>query len=367
MPRSNAAVLTAFQQPLELLDFAVPERLDDGEVLVRVEMAGICGTDVHLWKGELPIPLPNILGHETVGRIESIGGSAPVVDFAGHKLAAGDRITWASSIVCGECFYCRLKGAPTRCVARKAYGISYNCSEPPHLRGGYSQFIVLRRGSSIFRLDDALPTESVIGAGCALNTAIHGVERSPIHWGDTVVIQGSGPVGLAALAVARQSGAGKIIVVGGPAHRLALARDFGADVTIDIDEHRSAADRIALVLAECGGYGADAVIECVGIPAAVNEGLEYCRDGASYLVLGQYANAGNIDFNPHTITRKQLRVVGSWAFEHRHVHKALQLLGDPRWKDLFARQVTHRFPLAQANDALDATRRWASGKSVIIP
>ena len=84
-------------------------------------------------------------------------------------------------------------------------------------------------------------------------------------------------------------------------------------------------------------------------------------------MLGQYANAGNIDFNPHTITRKQLRVVGSWAFEHRHVHQALRMLDECGWKDLFARQVTHRFSLAQANEALETTRRWASGKSVIVP
>ena len=365
MARSTAAVLTAFNQPLEIREYGVPEQVGEGEVLVRVEMAGICGTDVHLWKGELPIPLPNILGHETVGRIAAIGGA--VVDWTGQVLAVGDRITWASSVVCGECFYCRQKGAPTRCVSRKAYGISYSCAEPPHLRGGYAEYIQLRRGSSLFKLPDTLPTEAVIGAGCALNTAIHGLERAPVQWGDTVVIQGSGPVGLAALAVAKQSGAGKLIVVGGPAHRLVLAREFGADVVIDIDELRTPEERVQRVLSECGGYGADSVIECVGIPAAVNEGLEYCRDGASYLVLGQYANAGNIDFNPHTITRKQLRVVGSWAFEHRHVHQALRMLDECGWKDLFARQVTHRFSLAQANEALETTRRWASGKSVIVP
>ena len=80
------------------------------------------------------------------------------------------------------------------------------------------------------------------------------------------------------------------------------------------------------MLAETGGYGADVVIECVGHPDAVNEGLEYCRDGARFLVLGQYANAGNISFNPHTITRKQLLIAGSWGFEPRHVDRALRLL-----------------------------------------
>jgi threonine dehydrogenase-like Zn-dependent dehydrogenase len=99
----------------------------------------------------------------------------------------------------------------------------------------------------------------------------------------------------------------------------------------------------------------------------VNEGLEFCRDGARFLVLGQYANAGNISFNPHTITRKQLQVIGSWGFEPRHVDRALRMLDENGWKDLFARQVTHRFSLDQANEALATTKAWQSGKTVIQP
>jgi threonine dehydrogenase-like Zn-dependent dehydrogenase len=121
------------------------------------------------------------------------------------------------------------------------------------------------------------------------------------------------------------------------------------------------------VLAETGGYGADVVIECVGHPEAVNEGLEYCRDGARFLVLGQYANAGDISFNPHTITRKQLQIAGSWGFEPRHVDRALRLLELTDWKRLFARQITHRFALDQADEALATTRNWQSGKTVITP
>ena len=194
--------------------------------------------------------------------------------------------------------------------------------------------------------------------------AIHGIERCPVQWGDVVVVQGSGPVGIAALAVARQAGAMRIIVTGGPAHRLELAREFGADVLIDVGAV-DAAERKRQVLAETGGYGADVVIECVGHPEAVNEGLEYCRDGARFLVLGQYANAGNISFNPHTITRKQLQITGSWGFEPRHVDRALRLLESTGWKRLFARQITHRFPLDQADEALATTRTWQSGKTVI--
>ena len=97
-------------------------------------MAGICGTDVHLWLGQLPIPLPIIMGHETVGRIEAWAWVLQN-DWRGNPLHVGDRVCWASSIACGECFYCRVKNQPTRCLTRKAYGISYSAAEAPHLRG----------------------------------------------------------------------------------------------------------------------------------------------------------------------------------------------------------------------------------------
>jgi threonine dehydrogenase-like Zn-dependent dehydrogenase len=360
----RAAVLSEFQQPLELRSYPAP-KAGPGEAVARVTMAGICGTDVHLWLGQLPIPKPVVLGHETVGVIEQLGPGLEK-DWRGEPLSIGDRVCWASSIACGECFYCRMKAQPTRCLTRKAYGISYNADEAPHLRGGYAEKIHLRAGTALFRLPDSLPTEAVVGAGCALTTAIHGIERLPVQWGDTVVIQGSGPVGIAALAVTRQSGALRTIVTGAPAHRLELAKEFGADVVINV-EADDPEERKRKVLAETGGYGADVVIECVGHPEAVNEGLEYCRDGARFLVLGQYANAGNISFNPHTITRKQLQVAGSWGFEPRHVHRALQLLESADWKRLFARQITHRFPLEEANQALETTRAWQSGKTVITP
>ena len=363
---SRAAVLTAYQEPLQVREYPIPAELSPGECLVRVEMAGICGTDVHLWLGQLPIPLPVILGHETVGRIERLG-AGPNQDWRGTPLSIGDRITWASSIVCGECFYCRVKRQPTRCLFRKAYGISYCADETPHLRGGYAQYMLLRRGSALFRLPEALKTESVVGGGCALTTAVHGLERARINFGDSVVIQGAGPVGLAALALARHSGAERIIVIGAPDHRLELARRFGADEVVSIEAIPDVSSRRKLVLDMTGSYGADLVVECAGYPATVPEGMELCRDGGTYLVLGQYADAGNVEMNPHTITRKQLRIVGSWAFEPRHVDAALRFLEGTHWGELFASEVSHRFPLDQASEALEAVRQHRSAKAVIVP
>src|SRR5262249_28720693 len=152
--------------------------------------------------------------------------------------------------------YCAQKNQPTRCPQRRAYGIGYRCDQPPHLLGGYAQFHYLRPGTSVFKLPEGLPTESVIGAGCALITAIHGVERIcdtggadrmpvlPAMWRDSVVVQGAGPVGIAAVAVARNAGAKQVIIIGAPKHRLEMARRFGADHTLSLDELAEPAARL---------------------------------------------------------------------------------------------------------------------------
>src|SRR3954468_900891 len=230
----RASVLQEFKSPLALKSFEIVQ-VEPGAALVRTEMAGICGTDVHLWKGELKINLPVILGHETVGHIEQLGAGLEK-DWTGKALAVGDRVTWTSTNSCGKCFYCPEKHQPTRCPYRRAYGIGYRCDESPHFLGGYAEYHYLRPGSNIFKLPTELTTESVIGAGCALVTAIHGIERTGIAWQDTVVVQGAGPVGIAALAVAKSAGASIVTVIGGPAHRLEMAKRFGADQTIDLAE-----------------------------------------------------------------------------------------------------------------------------------
>jgi len=187
MSAAIAAVLEQFEAPLRLRELPLPARVAPGAALVRTEMAGICGTDVHLWKGQLPIALPVILGHETVGRLEQLGDGLEH-DWTGQPLKRGDRVTWNSAASCGQCYYCAEKRQPTRCPQRRAYGIGYRCDQAPHLLGGCGEFHYLHPRTTIFKLPDDLPTESVIGAGCALITAIHGIERTGVAWRDNVVV-----------------------------------------------------------------------------------------------------------------------------------------------------------------------------------
>jgi threonine dehydrogenase-like Zn-dependent dehydrogenase len=367
MTNAKASVLEQFKAPLVLRHFPLPLQLEPGAVLVRTEMAGICGTDVHLWKGELPITLPVILGHETVGRIEALGEGVQK-DWSGNQLSKGDRVTWSPGLTCGTCYYCAEKKIPTRCLNRRAYGISQSSQASPHFLGGYAEFHYLKPHTFIFRLPDDLPTEAVIGAGCALNTALHGVERTGIVPGDVVVVQGAGPVGIAALAVAKKAGAAKVIVLGAPKHRLEMALRFGADHVIDIEQCKMASARIAAVRElTVGGHGADAVLECVGAPAVVVEGMEMCRDGGKYLILGHYCDAGTVAWNPHVVTRKQLQVIGSWSSEPRHMQTALEFLRTTAKEFPFAEMVSHRFTLDQANEALETSASGKANKSVIVP
>lgn len=363
---ARCAVLEAFNKPLAIRELPLPAALAPGDILMRVDLAGICGTDVHLQRGELPVALPLILGHEACGRVAALGPGERR-DWLGRPLALGDRIAFTVGRTCGQCSYCRVHQLPSRCRNRKAYGVTTPCDAPPHLLGGYAQYHFLHADTAVFRLPDDLPAEAVVGAGCALVTVVHGFEKLRLTWGQSVVVQGAGPVGLAAVALAKESGARPLIVVGGPQDRLERCRRFGAEVTINIDAERDPARRRELVLRETGGLGADVVVECVGIPTAVSEGWEMCRDGGTYLVLGHYGDAGPTLLNPHLIVRKELTILGTYGSEPRHWAAALELLRTRGDRYPFHELITHRFRLDEVNTALERVARWETGKAVILP
>src|SRR5918995_2813221 len=348
----RAVVLSEFNVPLRLESAPLPEP-GPGAVVARVGLAGVCGTDVHLHHGHLPIPLPVVLGHEGVGHVWHLGEDV-ATDFSGNRLSDGDAIAWSSNIPCGQCYWCVIAGHRTLCEARKVYGVNQRFDEFPRLSGGWAEAIYLQPGSAIFRLPDNLTPEEMIALGCAGPTAVHGViEVAGITAGDTVVVQGSGPVGIAAAMYAHLAGASRVILVGGPSLRLDLAREIGVgDVHIDIFEIPEASERVRLVLdATPGRRGADVVLECAGVPDAVVEGWEMARRGGTFLALGQYTDRGAVPLNPHVITRKQLRIVGSWGFAEKHYLGHIRAL--PRLAGRFdlARLIT-RYQLEDAGKAL---------------
>lgn len=349
---ARGVVLREFNAPLAVEHAEVPEP-GPGAVVARVDLAGVCGTDVHLHHGHLPIPTPLVLGHEAVGRVWRLGEGV-TTDFSGNPLREGDAIVWSSNIPCGRCHWCVVAGERTLCETRKVYGVNQPFDRFPQLSGGWAEAIYLQPGSGIFRLPAGVTPEEFIALGCAGPTAVHGViDKTGITAGDTVVVQGSGPVGIAAAMYAHLAGASRVILVGGPANRLELAREIGVgDVHIDIFAIPDPAERQRLVRDETPGKrGADVVLECAGVPAAVAEGWEMARKGGSFLALGQYTDRGATPLNPHVITRKQLRIVGSWGFAEKHYLGHLNAL--PHLAARFDLPLLiSRYPLEGANEAL---------------
>ena len=163
-------------------------------------------------------------------------------------------------------------------------------------------------------------------AGCGMPTALHAVTLGEIAFGDTVLVQGAGPVGLCAAVLAQLRGAGQVIVVGGPEVRLAAATRFGADTTIDIARRRPTSGSRPSA-SRPSGRGADVTIEATGVPAAVPEGMRLTRDAGRYVVVGQYTDAGDASFNPHLdLNQKHLHIRGCWGSDVGHVYRSVQVM-----------------------------------------
>lgn len=321
--RARSVVLESFGATPSLREFTVPEP-EVGEVLVACSYGGVCGTDLHLQQGHLQIPLPLVLGHEGIGTVSRIGGE--VVDALGETLAPGDRVMWASSISCGVCVPCRQYREPTLCENRRTYGVNRSVAENDALSGAWADFIRLHPGAALIKVPDGIDNLTAMSFACAGPTMIHALfERRPVRLGETVVVQGCGPVGLAAAAFAQLSGARRVVIVGGPPSRLEKAKQCGiGDDHIDITG--SAPDAVAQRVRSIFPDGADLVIECAGVPAAIPQGISFARRGGSYLIVGQYTDAGTTAINPHHIVRQQLDVYGSWAFSGAHLVEYVRVL-----------------------------------------
>jgi threonine dehydrogenase-like Zn-dependent dehydrogenase len=188
-------------------------------------------------------------------------------------------------------------------------------------------------------------------------------------WGDTVVIQGSGPIGILAVAAAQEMGAGRVICVGAPeSPRLQLARKFGAEATVNIEEFRTPEGRIARVRDIVGGFGADVVMDCSGHPSAGPEGIEMLRDGGTYVEMGQFTDAGAIETNWHRICAKDLNVLGSWAFTGNDLPLGVDMLYRARhrrpWLDM---QTLYPFSEEGVGDAIADAMAMRTVKSTILP
>jgi threonine dehydrogenase-like Zn-dependent dehydrogenase len=292
--------------------------------LVQIGACGVCGTDLHILKGHWPkqLPWPFTLGHELGGIIVE-AGSEFKEDFMSKPLQVGSRVMIPPLMPCGRCYYCiHYPESANKCLTPVYYGRYLGFDKPPHLWGGFAEYVYVDLealpGTKIYKLPDDMPlrlgalAEPLTSCIRAFNRA---VRVGGFKWGDTVVIQGSGPIGILAIAAAQEMGAGRVICVGAPEKpRLELARKFGAEATVDIERYQTADARIARVRELVGGFGADLVMDCSGHPSAGPEGIEFLRDGGTYVEMGQFTDAGAITTSWHRICAKDINVLGSWAF-----------------------------------------------------
>lgn len=350
MATAKAAVLDKPMGIFSIEEFRVPDPAP-GTVLLRQELAGCCATDAHTYLGQWPADFPVIMGHENVGIVEAIGAGG-AVDFLGHELRVGDRMI-ARTSSCGACYECRGARQPRRCRnIRVRYGFASSKDAP--LSGGYGQYLYLSSPMTTFMLKvNARP--SIAALHEPLGVAAHAVRKAQPRLGSTIVVQGSGAIGLFTLGLARLAGATRAIVVGGPADRLELAQAFGADVTINIDDVRDPEERIRAVLSETpGGLGADVVYGCVGKSVAWSEGIHYLRDGdGRFLEVGLAGDDGPAAFNPAThLVAKNATFIGALGMSEEDSIAAVRV---PESKLLPLEQViSHQLPLERVADAMTA-------------
>ncbi len=360
----RAAVMVAPHQPIEQWEIDDPE-IEPGSVLLETVASEVCGTDVHLSHGRLAgVPYPIIPGHVSVGRVLETGGE--VREFGGAPLVPGDIITFYDvHETCNACWFCLVAGQPNRCPSRRVYGISYSASDGP--LGGWAERIYLKPGVHAFRLPESLGPDDVIGGGCGLFTGFAAVDRSDMPMGATVLVQGSGPVGLSAVGMAAIGGAGLVINIGDPIERLDLARRLGADVVLSVDENPPA-ERDAVIRELTGGRGVDIAIEAAGQPAAVAEGLRLLRDGGTYVIAGHYTDTGATAVNPHIdINRKHADIRGQWGTSLGHVERALRILARHRDRLPMSEIIGGRYKLDGAARALADVEAMRITKAIIEP
>ncbi len=359
----RAAVMTAPAAPLEVWTLDDPI-MEPGSVLLETIASEVCGTDVHLHHGRLAgVPYPIVPGHVSVGRIADM--REVTHDALNVPLTLGDAVTFYDvHEACGTCYHCSVTGQSNRCPHRRVYGITHGASDGP--LGGWAEQIYLKPGVRIVRLPEGLSADLVIGGGCGLFTGYAAIERSQLAMGDVIVVQGAGPVGLAAAAFAALRGASLVVVIGAPQARLDLAQALGADVVLPLDVE--VAERRTRIMELTDGRGADVVVEASGNPAAIPEALECMRDGGTYVIAGHYTDTGTAQINPHLhVNRRHADVRGQWGTDFRHIVRAVTMLAKYRDRLPFDRVIGGRYALDDADAALDDVAALRVTKAIIEP
>jgi L-idonate 5-dehydrogenase len=304
-----------------------------GQVLVRVGMGGICGSDLHYFHhggfGTVRIKEPMVLGHEVAGTVAAVAADVT-------RVKVGDRVAINPSRPCGACKYC-LEGLPNQCLEMRFYGSAMRF---PHVQGAFRD-LLLCEASQCETVADGVPLQLAALAE-PFSVGLHGVSRAGSLLGKRVLVSGCGPIGVLAIAAARAHGAAEIVATDVVDEPLAIARALGAHGTINAAQDGGWVQRYS------AGKGTfDVMLECSGNQRALRDGLEVMRPRGVVVQLGL---GGDVSIPQNVVVAKELDIRGSFRF-HAEFALAVRLINEGRI-DL-APVITHRFPVQQARQAFE--------------
>ncbi len=358
-------VTLAGERETEIKEIEHKPDIEDDAVFTEVVQTNVCGSEVHFWKGEFPVPNGAVLGHEAVLRVDELGDNV-TTDSAGNRVEEGDLVTPVYFQPCGECAGCS-NGQFYACEVVKSTGEWMQPhSIPPHFRGTFATHYYINPDQRFYKVPDGVPNHVAAGANCALSQVIFGLDRANLTQGETVLVQGAGGLGLNAIAVAKETGAEVVVVEGAPG-RIERAKEFGADHVVDMKEYEDSGERIRRVQEVTGGDGADVGIEVAGIPAAFKEGVSMLRNGARYVEMGNIATELTTEFSPADLTVKRINVKSLLFYQPWYLEKALDFLernaDDYPYDDL----LDAKFPLEDAQEALEGSANQEFTRASLIP
>ena len=349
----------------DIKEFPIPE-LGDGDILVKVEGCGVCGTDAHEFKRDPFGLIPVVLGHEGTGEIVKMGKDVKT-DSAGKPLAVGDKVVTCMifkdnpDITMFDLNKQNVGGADV-------YGLLPD--DDVHLNGWFSDYIIVRKGSSIFNVSDLDLDSRILIEPCAV--LIHAVERAKttgiLRFNSRVVVQGCGPIGLICIAVLRTMGIENIVAVDGNEKRLAFAKGLGAENSVNFKNTNGIEELTSAVKNAFGGYLADFAFQCTGSPAAHSNIYKFIRNGGGLCELGFFINGGDATINPHfDICSKEITTVGSWVYTLRDYATTFDFLKRAKAIGLpMEKLITHKFALNDINEALRTNLRMEGLKIAIV-
>ncbi len=353
--QAKVAMLTA-KENIELQSYSIPE-IGDDEMLIKVQGCGICGTDVHEYKNDPFGLIPVVLGHEGTGEVVKIGKNI-TEDMLGEPLGVGDKIITSVTLT-GEDEYTVMKPDKAN-LSSKATVYGLLPDDDYKFNGWFGEYLVLRKGSSVFKVNDLTFKERILVEPLAV--AVHAVERAKttnlLKFDTKVLIQGCGPIGLSVMAVMRTLGTENIIAIDGDSKRLEMAKKMGAKYTFNFKDFPSF-DAMLEEVKKITKGGADFAFQCTGVPSAASSIYKFIKNGGGLCEVGFFVDNGDATINPHfDLCAKEITLVGSWVYTFADYATTLDFVRRAKGIGLPIEElVTHEFALSELNEAMGVNMR----------